>query len=147
MDISKSVTIHAPATAVWDLLTDPEKVKIWNTSFVGSEPVSEGEIRAGFRSKTTLQEGGKEVVFDEEIQQFDPPETLRLSIGGGNLGAHPMNVAFHLQQQGSETVVTSQCSWAPSGIFLRLIAPLITRMARKTLDDQLTRLKALAEGT
>ncbi|MCP5098273.1 MAG: hypothetical protein GY943_22210, partial [Chloroflexi bacterium] len=113
---------------------------------VSDDPVSDGQPRAGFISKTKIKEGSKIVEYESEIATYQPTSHLGLILRGGSLGKGPMHVDYRLSAEGDGTVLNFESRWKPHGILLKLMTPLLTKMSRKNIDADMHRLKAFAES-
>jgi len=105
--VKSTITINAPSSQVWDVLTNPEKTKIymfgcetvsdWN---VGSELLWEGEY-----------EGKKMVFVKGKILEIEPDKLLKYTVidpfaAYPDLPENYLNVTYELTEQGSETILT-----------------------------------------
>ena len=146
MDLQQNIRIGAPKTEIWPLLTELDEIKRWNNSIIKSVPVSSETVGAGFRSKLLLKEGNREVEYDEEIVTFDAPNAVEIRMSGGSLGKNPMMVRYDLVEQDEATLLKQSCTWLPSGLLLRLMAVLFSKSSEKTLEENLRKIKELAEA-
>jgi carbon monoxide dehydrogenase subunit G len=145
MDLQHRIAIHATRSEIWPLLTELDQVKRWNASIIRSEAVSSGPVEVGFRSKLWLQEGNREVEYDEEITAFEVPNAVEIRMSGGSLGKKPMVVRYDLVEQEGSTLLRQRCTWQPSGLILRLMAGMISKSSAKTLEENLRKIKEIAE--
>ncbi len=105
--VKSTITINAPSSQVWDVLTNPEKTKIymfgcetvsdWN---VGSELLWEGEY-----------EGKKMVFVKGKIVNIEPNKLLKYTVidpfaSYPDIPENYLNVTYELTEQGSETILT-----------------------------------------
>jgi uncharacterized protein YndB with AHSA1/START domain len=106
--VKRSITIHAPASKVWEALTRPELVKLYmfNSDVVcdwkvGSDIVFKGELK------------GKEVIFVKgHITRLEPDKLLEYTCFGpdGGLPDVPSNytkVTYVLIPEKEDTLVTA----------------------------------------
>ena len=145
MKLSRSISIQASPEEIWESITQLEQIRKWNTSVLKNERISDGDIQAGFLSKTLIQEGKKEVWYDEEILEYTPHTKLRLKLSGGNLGKNPMQIAYELNDNHDQTKVVSTIEWHPSGIILKLLHRVIEKASTKSLENDLENLKNYLE--
>jgi len=105
--VKSTITINAPSSQVWDVLTNPEKTKIymfgcetvsdWN---VGSELLWEGEY-----------EGKKMVFVKGKIVNIEPNKLLKYTVIDP-FAAYPdipenyLNVTYELSEQDAQTTLT-----------------------------------------
>ena len=146
MDIRNRIVIDAPPQNIWPLVTELDQIKRWNQSIVSSKAVSAGLVQEGFRSRLVLKEGSREVEYEEEILVFKSPSTVEVQMSGGSLGKNPMIVRYDLRSEGDRTHLEQRCTWAPSGLMLRLMAGMIAKSSAKVLDENLVQIKSVAEA-
>jgi uncharacterized protein YndB with AHSA1/START domain len=79
-------TLHAPIAAVFGLLTDLERTPEWDPRVTRVTQMTRGPLRVGVILRSSLAEEGKEVHFDDEVTDFEPPTRfgLRSVLGGTN---------------------------------------------------------------
>lgn len=144
MEILKTITIGASCTAIWDLITKSESIAKWSAYYKDDRPVSSGEPRVGFRSKSVVQAGRRTVEFESEITAYQPASHLGFTLSGKWLGKMPLNVNYWLDGNGSTTILRYKSSWHATGFF-KLIALPFSFMLNRLVTKELTALKALAE--
>lgn len=146
MKIQKTTRIETSPEHLWQFLTDPEKVRSWTPSVVSDEPISSGPPEVGFKSLMKIKEGSKIVEYDSEITIYAPERQLGLVLRGGNLGKGPMDVMYTLEPEPHGTSLTYEARWQPHGLMLKLMSPIITRIAQNNVIEQMGLLKSLAEA-
>ena len=140
MLIERTIEIAARPADLWILLTDGEQMKRWMADLVHSE--GNGPLEVGASSKVTVREGSREVEYLSTVKECQPHELLEIELSGGSLGQNPMRVRYELS---GATSLRYEAEWKPKEIHLKLMAPLISGMARKNADKALDALKAVAE--
>lgn len=140
--IAMTVEINAAPDVVFPWLIEPDKLASWIGGFVGSEPLTEGGARLGARSRDTLGEGGRKIVAETEITEFDPGRLMRVRIVAG--GA-TLDDTYRLAPtaDGTRLEYTSDIH---VGGFMRLLAPLVTRQAQARADRDFVSLKRQIEA-
>ncbi|MHA7058362.1 hypothetical protein ACWGOQ_0014155 [Aquimarina sp. M1] len=103
------------------------------------------EIRSGFISKVLINEGGKEIWYENEIKDYNPSKYLSVILKGGNLGKSPMLVKYELIEKTGVVRLEYTCSWEPKEIFLKIIHPIIKKTANKNAEKVLSELKKQIE--
>lgn len=107
LEIHNSITINAPAQAVWDALVNPEKTKLY---MFGCETVSDWQI-----GSTLLWRGsweGKEMIFVKgTIVQLIPNQLLEYTVIDPNNADIPdvpenyLHVTYSLSEQNGSTTL------------------------------------------
>lgn len=146
MLIQRTIFINASNKVVWDWLTEFEKLSTWNPTLLKEELISNGEPRAGFKSRILIREGKKEIWYDNEILEYRPYSLLRVSLEGGHLGKSPMTVDHALYEEGQGVRLEYESNWKPMGFMLKLLYPLISIMANKNATKCLEDLKSCIES-
>ena len=138
---SSRTAIAASPDEVFAYLTRPELLKRWMGGFVASEPLTEGGLRPGARSREIIEEGGRRMVMECEVLQLTPGRLLsvRLTAEGMDVQAD-----YVLEPRGGETLVSLK-QVALYGGALRLAAPFLDGMVERKLVRDFEALKAQAE--
>ncbi len=76
MKYRMEVSINRPRSEVWQAFTDPERLKLWQSSLTGIELMSGTRLIPGAVSKLTFTENKREFVLTETILQCQEPERL-----------------------------------------------------------------------
>ena len=145
MLITKTVQINASPELIWEMLTDLEQIKRWNTTVISDEPLSPGPPHVGQISKMMLKEGSKVVEYESEISHYQPTSQLSMILRGGNLGKGPMYLDYQLSANETGTMMNYESKWEPHGFTLKLMAPIINKMAQKNATEVLNQLKVVTE--
>ena len=145
MHITKTVQIAAPPELIWELLTDIEQMKQWTPSLVSDEPLSDGPAQVGHISKMKIKEGDKVVDYESEIASYEPTSHLGIVLRGGSLGKGPMFVDYHMSKNDAGITMHYESKWQPHGIALKLMSPIITKMAQRNATNAMNQLKTYAE--
>ncbi len=108
MIVSNTIVINAPATKVWNVLTNPEQTKKY---MFGCETVSDWQAGSPLLWKGVF--GGQELVAVKgNIVAIDPPNYLEYTVIDPNNPAIPdipenyLTVTNSLAEEGSHTVLT-----------------------------------------
>ena len=131
-----SVEIAAPAEAVRARLVSPEERLRWVTGLVESEETSPGRFR--------------EVVADHGVRTEVEVETVRdepLAVEARMWNRHlDASVRNRLEPAPSGTRLTVTVESEYRGLLARAAAGLVTRHAKRSLEQSLERLKELVES-
>ena len=146
MKITSTVDIACTRDRVWRLLTEPERIREWNTDLIRDETLTEGPVGVGTKSRMLIREGAKEVWYDGEILEYQQPEVLTMQLTGGSLGSGPMTIRYGVSGTDGALTVRFDSDWTAHGLVLRLMEPLIALMARRNAKGAMHRLKEVAES-
>ena len=75
-EYTTTVLINASPEVVFSYLTDVDLMKRWLPGLVAVEPISDVPFQVGSKSRTTFEENGERVEYEEEILRFQENETL-----------------------------------------------------------------------
>ena len=146
MHITHEYTLNVSQDRLWELLTEFDEMQKWSSSVLSDTPITDGEPRPGFKTKMLISEGKSEVEYESELLAYDPKTHLVLQLRGGNLGKGPMTLTYDLIPEGDQTRLRYQTDWPPVGVMMKLMHPLITKMSRKNVAEQMERLRKVAEA-
>lgn len=122
--IEKTITIKAPPSAVWDALTNPDRIKEWM-----GEPEMGIEIITDWKAGSPIViKGFHHIKFENKgtVLQFDPEKGLQYTYLSSlsRLPDKPENyttIAFRLMSLGNETSFTLTLSNFPTETILKHI--------------------------
>ncbi len=135
-----TVTILQPPEKVFSYLTDVEKLPQW-TPFKNVKLLTDGPLSVGSRFAQTVEIIGKTIESEVEVTDYNAPTSLSLkSISG------PVNFVqqFTLTPTAEGTHLKVDMEGEPTGL-LKVAQPLLRPAVEKQLNDQVKKLKQLAE--
>lgn len=141
--IKVNVTVNAPVEKVWDIFINPDYLKHWLSGFVSIEHLDGSIGKKGSTSKMKFMERGKEleaiekVLFNNLRQQYSfemQHETLKTLT----------DVRF--VSIGQVTEIIQAVQFAPKGIFMKLMMPLMKGTMKKRMSNDLKNLKEFIES-
>ena len=140
MRIELTVEISRPPEAVFELLSDIDRLSEWQASAV--EAHTEGPLAEGSRVREKRRLLGREVDTELEVVAYEPPKRLTLRSLGGPVD---FRVDHELTERGGGTVLRFVAEAQPGGL-LRLTEPLLARTAKQEFRQDFDRLKELLES-
>ena len=146
MDIVHNQTLNVSQDRLWTLLTELEELQKWSPSIISDTPISDGEPGPGFKTKMLIREGKSEVKYESELLEYTPQSRIVMQLRGGNLGKGPMTLTYDLTPDGDQTHLRYRSEWPPVGIMMKLMHPLIVKMSRRNVTEQMDSLRKVAEG-
>jgi uncharacterized protein YndB with AHSA1/START domain len=136
-----TIQIAAPSQRVFDCLVDPSRLREWIGGLESSEPLTDGGLRVGARSRETIRDRGRDTQLVTEVTGLIPGKLLVNRITSPMLAAESR---FELEAVGEGTRLHHTLVPRYKG-FLRLVAPLFRGMVQRKLEGDLARLRTLAE--
>jgi uncharacterized protein YndB with AHSA1/START domain len=144
--IRDQIAIDASINGVWEAVRDPTLHAQWHPYV---EHIA-GEHKLGARRRCAVMVGGKAGHTEERCAVYEEGRKILWVIEKDSSGFSRMvmdwTAAFVLESQGARsTVVTSQSTFKPRNVFVRLMMGIITRKFHQTQQLILGRLKQFAE--
>jgi len=139
-----SVEIARPTAQVFPYFSDLQLMKTW----VGWKEVSllsEGELKVGSKFRVITGTDEYRVDLAGEVIELQPNQRLVLVLQS-NDPSFQFTERAEFEVAGGDRTRASMKTKAQYGGFWRLMEPLVTQAAQKRLDDDVFRLKALAEA-
>jgi len=138
-DIRVGVVIARPPEDVAAVMFDPSRDAQWTNGVVASRAVTEGPLRAGSIVERDVRFAGRRFTYRYEVVSADL-QSLELRVER----PFPMAVTYLLDPVGGGTQ-TSIHARGDAGGFFRVARPLLDRMVRRNITNDLDALKRLVE--
>ena len=126
MRIEQTIEIARPQQAVFDFLTDPERLPEWQTSTVEVRRERSGPLAVGERFKEVHAAMGRRLESTVEVAESNPPSAFALKVLDG---AMPLDGRWTFEAAGDGTRVHF-LGEADVGGLKKLARPLIARQFR-----------------
>jgi hypothetical protein len=143
--LTAEITIEAPTTVVWEILTDLNSYKEWNPFIISSE----GEVTEGSRLRNKMQPpGGKVTTFKPTVTSVEPNRYFEWLGHLGVRGLFDGRHQFKLEAVGEGTRFIQREEF--TGILAPLFAKMLdngTRAGFEAMNQEIKKQaeKALAE--
>jgi uncharacterized protein YndB with AHSA1/START domain len=146
MKVTISIAISAPIQKVFDLIHDHQKHKLWLDALEETvyEPDYDPAHPLGAKFTQKIREGKAIQLYDGEVTAFKRPHHLAVRLSGTSVTAL---VDYRLESAKKVTQVefTSQLTF--KNVAVRALAAVSGPILRGILQEQMNKLKAVAEGT
>jgi len=125
MQLSGSVTIHAPRQKVWDFVTDPQKV---SQCAPGVEKVEVMEAGRKFRATAAIGFGSVKAKFtgDAEFVELEAPNRAKIKAHGNAPGSAADVMSEMFLSDGADG--STDMKWTADIVILGQLASLAARM-------------------
>lgn len=146
--LQATVEIARPAPVVFDWITQPSRVQSWVGWLVEIRSLTPGEPRVGSREVWVMEDrnnNNRRMEIESEIIGLGKDRMLsaRLVVPGGFQGT----VTYGLEPMGQDrTRLQYVGDYQFEHWLARLLEPVISRSAQQKLEEDLARLKQLAEA-
>jgi len=138
-----SVQIDRHRDAVFDVLTDVEKLPLWQSGVVQSRAISQGPVRPGFQFAETVKVGFWKVDTVCTVTEVKPGQ--RYGFEAKSSGPVEYAGFFELQPVASGTRLTVNATARLKGIW-RLLEPLLSSDIKRETRTEMANLKRLIEA-
>jgi hypothetical protein len=127
------------------LVDDDQKTKLWMDGL--EETIYpdglDRENPVGARFRQRIKEGGRVAEYDGQVTAYDKPRHLGVRIGSS---AFTMEVDYRFTETGDSTRLDYSAKMLYANWFSRLMGSLFGWFTRRILNNQMTKLKGLAES-
>jgi carbon monoxide dehydrogenase subunit G len=141
IDVQSEVLIQRPRAQVAAFMFDPRNDAIWTTGVIECRPLTEGRLRAGSRVERLTKFLGRQFGYTYEVTAADGDRSVDMRVAQ----PFPMQIRYELEDAGEGTRARIRASGEAGGFF-RVAAPLLSRMVRRNISNDLETLKEYLEA-
>jgi hypothetical protein len=141
--VDESIVINRPPAEVWTAIADYAVDLHWRAGLVEMSPSPPGPAALGTEVREVLRRAGRTYTATATVDQFDAGVGYHFSGQGTSGQLHGRREVVAGAAPGTTRFTYAVAIRPPLG--LRLIAPLVTAMARSGMRRDLRRLKVLLE--
>ncbi len=138
---NSQTTIVAPASLVFQYLTDPTKTNRWATGGIQVRPLTEGGHQVGAKSRFTISVDDRTWEIDSEVLETTPNERIITAMTGRQVDGRS---DCQLEENNGLTTLRHKFSVTPKGL-LRFVAPFSQTQIQTKLDSGLEQFKQAME--
>jgi hypothetical protein len=120
---------------------DPQNDAIWTTGIVDVRSLTDGRLRTGSKVERTSKFLARQFVYQYEVVDADGDRFVVMRVDE----PFPMQIRYELEDSPDGTIARIHAK-GDAGGFYRLAAPLLSRMARRSMTNDLEMLKEYLEG-
>ena len=142
IDFTNTVVVDRPVGAVYDYLSDLERIPDWNWAIARTRQITPGPVRVGTRYEQTrtVPQPATEPL---EIIGLEPNRSIEIT---GSLAGMPARIRYELEPLDGATVITNRVQLAVAGAF-HLAGPILSRRISGAVASNLNDLKTQLERT
>lgn len=142
VDVTTTIVIERPIAEVAAYAGDPSKAPTWYRRIASAEWETDPPISLGSRIAFQARFMGRDLEYTYEVTEYTPSEQVAMQTAQGPF---PMATTYTWRPVGPDkTHMTLRNHGEPSG-FSKLMAPLMARMMRRAMNQDLADLKRLLE--
>jgi uncharacterized membrane protein len=140
--IERSIVIGRPVDEVWEFVHDIANDRLWQTTLVESEQLTDGPMGVGTRAREVRQFLGVRIELVWEVTEFEPHKTSAIK---GVSGPVPLNGRYLFEPVEAGTRFTVSGELDAHGLF-KLAEPVFARITSRELGANLGHLEDLLEA-
>ena len=141
--IEHTIEIERPVKEVFRFIANPENEPKWRAGLTTSEVTSEGPMEVGSTGRRVQSFLGRKMENDWTVAELTPSQKIAIRSTSGRTC---YNSAYSFEPAGDVTKLTMELE-AETGDFFKIPDPIVTRMAGRQLEADMTALKTLLEKT
>ena len=142
VSVESSILINRPIHEVFTYATDWDKYPLWEGEVLESRKLSDGPTGVGTTYRHVAKFMGRRLETEGVVTAYEPNHMLCFKV---TKSSFPFSACQEFREGNGGTRAIYTFESELNGI-LKLLQPLTMRMAKKTLDDNYTRLKKLLEA-
>jgi len=140
--VEESVFIARPPQEVFDFITDPAKIPVWDASVVAAEQIGNDPVGLGTHTRGTSKIMGRQFDWITEETVFEPPTRSVLTSVEGLLTFTVTNT-LEAVEGGTRLTYRIDADVGLGGVFGRLADPFIEKAQARTVRANLDTLAEL----
>lgn len=140
-DVRVQVRIARPRAEVADLMFDPAHESKWAAAVVESRTADRGRMRCGSRVQRLVSFLGKRFCYEYRVTAASENDFVEMEVDV----PFPMKIRYELVDTTGGTFATVHARGDADGFF-RFAGPLLNRMVRRSIRNDLQTLKELLES-
>lgn len=141
VDVQPQVLIRRPRAEVAAFMFEPRNDALWTGGVVESRALTEGPLRAGSRVERVSRFLGRQFSYQYEVVDTDGESFVEMQVDE----PFPMQIRYQLEDIPEGTVARIHARGDAVGFF-RVAAPLLGRMVKRNITNDLRALKKHLEG-
>ena len=141
IEVEVAVEIARPRAEVAEIMFDPAHDAIWTTGVIDVRPGAPGPLRKGSRVERTVKFVGRRFAYAYDVLDADGRSFVEMEVAQ----PFPMKVRYELEDTARGTIARIRTHGDP-GAFFSLAGPLLSRMVRRNIANDLELLKEYVEG-
>ena len=136
IDVKPQVLIRRPRPEVAAFMFEPRNDTIWTTGVVESRPLTDGPLRTGSRVERITKFLGRRFGYQYEVVAADSERYVEMRVEE----PFPMQIRYELEDAPEGTLASIRAQGDATGFF-RIAGPLMGRMVRRNITNDLETLK------
>ena len=139
--IEHAIEIDRPVEEVFCFIAKPENEPKWRAGLTTSDVSPEGPMELGSTGRRVQSFLGRKMENDWTVTELAPNRKIVVISTSGRT-SYSSTCSFEPTEKGTTLTIESE---ADTGDFFKIPDPIVTRMARRQLEADMTALKTLLE--
>lgn len=141
VDVACEVVIARPRAEVAAFMFEPRNDAIWTTGVIEVRAITDGLLRTGSQVERISKFLGRRFGYLVDVVDHQDDTFVEMRVEK----PFPMRIRYQLDDCPEGTRAQIRTTGEPRGFF-RVAAPLMTRMVRRSIDNDLANLREYLEG-
>lgn len=143
LTVDESIVINKPRMQVWDFLSDPENVPVYNSNVVEYEAAGDGPPEVGRKAHGVVRVAGRRLEINDEVVELEEGRLFTTSAEDATI---PYRLSIRLDDaEGGTTVSWHQEMESLKGVF-KFADPLVLKLYSRDVRSNLEKAKAILEA-
>jgi uncharacterized protein YndB with AHSA1/START domain len=143
--VHRTVELARPASQVWPWISEPEKLREWQSGVLENQPIAEGGLRPGARLRRVMQRGRERVAMTVEITSVQPGRRLAATIHSEGPG-FAMSEDYLLLERDGRSLLDYKGDFELEHWAAKAFTSAETAEAQRKLDADFVALQRLVES-
>ena len=140
--IDESIFIDRPPQEVFDYVSEPVNLPVWDSSIVHAERLDSGPVGVGSRLKGTSKILGRRFDWTAEVIDFEPPRRYSSRSVEGDL-QFTVTLSAESEGNGTRFVQRIDAESGLGGVFGKIADPLVEKAQARTTRANLETLSEI----
>lgn len=141
INIDLSTMIDKPIKDVFAFVGNLNNMPKWNTTVIGVEQITPGDVGVGTKFKSTGEMLGRNIEGEMQVTVYEPDTKFGIQM---NAGPALVNMTISFKTVGTGTEVSLNTQGQTGGLF-KLAEPVIRRRVKSIMEENLVSIRTQLE--
>lgn len=143
LTVDESIVIDKPRQEVWEFMSDPDNIPVYNSNIVEYELVSGEKFEQGRKCRGVVKVAGRRLELTDELVEVEPGHRNRIVSEDATI---PYALTVTYEDEGDGTRVTwHQESESLKGVF-KFADPVVMKLYSRDVRSNLEKAKTILES-
>ena len=139
--IDLSTLVDKPIKDVFAFIGNPNNMPKWNTTVMGVEQITPGEVGVGTKFKSVGEMMGRRIEGEMQVTAYEPDTKFGVQM---NAGPMQVNMMVSFETVGTGTKISLNAQGNPAGFF-KLAEPVMAGRVKAMMEENIASLKSQLE--